>query len=436
MKSVLRVVIVAGVVAACSSSSEQAMSPVKVEIVKTDSGYQLMRGGAPYTIKGAGMAINDIEAFVEHGGNSIRNWTTSNEYQDTQDLLDTAHANGVTVALCLPMQAERWGFDYDDADAVAEQLDAFREEVIRYRDHPALLVWIVGNELNHSYTNSRVYDAVNDVARMIHELDPNHPTTTTVSEFEEKVIADIRNRAPEIEFISFQLYGSLFTLPDKIADLGFDEPFMVTEWGALGYWEMEKTSWGVPTETTSSEKAEVFLRGHRDVLATLEGQLIGSYVFLWGQKQERTPTWFGLFTEAGEETEAVDVMHYIWTGAWPPNRTPRVNSVSLDGKSAKQSVVLLAGESYQATFDVFDHENDSLSYRWEVKPESGATEVGGDFEKPLSSLDGLLSDSAAATTSVNVRESGKYRLFAYAYDDHGHAAHANIPFMVTMGDDK
>jgi hypothetical protein len=118
--------------------------------------------------------------------------------------------------------------------------------------------------------------------------------------------------------------------------------------------------------------------------------LIGSYVFLWGQKQERTPTWFGLFTEAGEETEAVDVMHYIWTGAWPPNRTPRVNSVSLDGKSAKQSVVLLAGESYQATFDVFDHENDSLSYRWEVKPESGATQVGGDFEKPLSSLDGLL----------------------------------------------
>jgi len=412
------------------------MSPVKVEIAKTDSGYQLMRGGVPYTIKGAGMAIDDIERFVGHGGNSIRNWTTSNQYQDTQDLLDAAHASGVTVALCLPMQAERWGFDYNDADAVAAQLDEFREEVIRYRDHPALLVWIIGNELNHSYTNSRVYDAVNDVARMIHELDPNHPTTTTVSEFEEKVIADIRNRAPEIDFISFQLYGSLFTLPDKIADLGFDDPFMITEWGALGYWEMQETAWGVPTETTSSGKAEVFLRGHRDVLATLEGQLIGSYVFLWGQKQERTPTWFGMFTEAGEETEAVDVMHYVWTGAWPPNRTPRVESLTLDGKSAKQSVVLLAGESYQATFDVFDHEVDSLSYRWEVKPETVATQIGGDFEKRLSSLDGLLSDPAAATTSVKVREPGKYRLFAYAYDDHGHAAHANIPFMVTIGDDK
>ena len=77
-----------------------------------------------------------------------------------------------------------------------------------------------------------------------------------------------------------------------------------------------------------------------------------------------------------------------------------------------------------------------MSYRWEVKPETVATQIGGDFEKRLSSLDGLLSDPAAATTSVKVREPGKYRLFAYAYDDHGHAAHANIPFMVTIGDDK
>ena len=414
----------------CSSENQEMSIPIKVEVVQTVGGYQLMRGGEPYRIKGAGMAIDDIENFAAHGGNSIRNWTTASTYQDVQRLLDSAHANGVTVALCLPMQAERWGFDYDDPDAVAAQLDAFREEVVRYRDHPALLVWIIGNELNHDYTNSRVYDAVNDVAKMIHELDPNHPTTTTVSGLDAGVIDDIRTRAPDIDFISFQLYGGLFALPDRIAELGFEDPFMVTEWGALGYWEMEETSWGVPIENTSSEKADVFLRGHRDVLATLGGQLLGSYVFLWGQKQERTPTWFGMFTEAGEASEAVDVMHYIWNGAWPENRTPRVESLTLDGKIAKDGVILTHGEFYEASFDVFDHDNDPLRYSWEVKPESAATQVGGDFEEAIPSLDGWLSATATKTTRIAASRPGRYRLFAYAYDDHGHAGHANIPFLV------
>lgn len=431
MKPILGIVVIVCAMAACSSSSDQLLSPVKVEIVKTDSGYQLFRGGEPYTIKGAGMAIEDIERFASHGGNSIRNWTTTSEYQDVRELLDAAHANDVTVALCLPMQAERHGFDYDDPEAVAAQLESFREEVIRYRDHPALLTWIIGNELNHSYTNPKVYDAVNDVAKMIHELDPNHPTTTTVSGFWEDVISEIQTRAPEIDFISFQVYGGLFALPEKLVQSGFNDPFMVTEWGAIGYWEMEQASWGAPTEMTSSAKADKFLEGHKDILAPLDGQLIGSYVFLWGQKQERTPTWFGLFTEAGEETEVVDVMHYIWTGAWPANRAPRVNSMLLDGKSATQSVTLEAGKTYEASLDAFDHENDGLRYRWEVKPESDATVHGGDYEEPIASLEGLLANPTAAKTALIAPSPGKYRLFVYAYDDQGHAAHANIPFLVS-----
>ena len=406
------------------------MRPIKVEIVPTDTGYQLMRGGDPYVIKGAGMGIDDIERFASHGGNSIRNWTTTGEYQDVTALLDSAHEHGVTVALGLPMRAERHGFDYNDPDAVAAQLEVFSDDVIKYRDHPALLAWIIGNELNHSYTNPAVYDAVNDVAAMIHELDPNHPTTTTLSGFKPDVIGEIQARAPDLDFISFQMYGSLFGLHDEIERLGFTEPFMMTEWGTIGYWEMGTTSWGVPAELTSTEKADVILRAHREILSPLEGQLIGNYIFLWGQKQERTPTWFGLFTEAGEETEAVDAMHYIWNGDWPANRTPQVRSMLLDGKTHKESVILLQGQSYDAEFDVFDHEGDKLTFRWEVKSESGEAAEGGDFEKAIDNVEDLLSDPDAAVTHLTAPEPGRYRLFAYAYDDHGHAAHANIPFLV------
>ena len=420
------------VMTACSPEPGAPLSPVKVEVVEIADGFQLLRAGKPYVIKGAGMVVDDVERFAAHGGNSIRNWTTVSDHQDTQALLDAAHEHGVTVALGLSVKAERQGFDYDDPDAVAAQLEFLRGEVLKYRDHPALLFWIIGNELNHSYTNPRVYDAVNDIAEMIHELDPHHPVTTTTSGFKADVNAEILARAPALDFVSFQMYGSLFDLPNRIERSGFDRPFMMTEWGAIGYWEMETTDWGIPFETTSSEKADIFLRAHEEILAPLEGQLIGSYVFFWGQKQERTPTWFGLFTEDGRETEVVDVMHYIWTGEWPTNRTPRVEAMRLDGKGDRKSVVVATGETYSAELDAADPEGSPLSYWWELKRESGATSEGGDYEAPIANMEGYLAQDASQAT-LTAPPPGKYRLFAYAADDQGHVAHANIPFLVEGG---
>jgi hypothetical protein len=415
---------------ACSSGPRTAEGPVKVEVVKTDAGYVLVRGGAPYTVRGAGMAVDDIARFAAYGGNSIRTWTTRDTHQDIRALLDEAQAHGVTVALGLPMQAERHGFDYDDPAAVAAQRESFREDIQRYRDHPALLAWIVGNELNHSYTNPRVWDAVEDVARMIEELDPNHPVTTALAGFYPQVVAAVLERAPSLDFLSVQLYGSLFGLPGKVEEAGFTGPLMVTEWGTIGYWEMEKTPWGAPVELTSSEKADVIARAWREVLAPLDGQLIGSYVFKWGWKQERTPTWFGLLLESGETTEAADVMQHAWTGAWPANRSPRVEAMLLDGRTSRQGVTLVAGRTCPVAFEVTDPDSDALRFRWEVKPESDATQEGGDFEASIPSLDGVLRDPASAATVLTVKEPGKYRLFAYAFDGQGHAAHANIPFLV------
>jgi endo-1,4-beta-mannosidase len=345
-------------------------------------------------------------------------------------LLDEAHAHGVTVALGLSMTPERLGFNYDDAAAVAAQRESLRDDIVRYRDHPALLAWIIGNELNHSYTNPRVFDAVEDVALMIKELDPNHPVTTALAGYYPNVVAEALKRAPSLDFLSVQLYGSLFSLPDRIRASGFTQPFMVTEWGTIGYWEMEKTSWGAPVELTSSEKSDVIQRAWREVLAAFPGQLIGSYVFFWGQKQERTPTWFGLLLESGEATEAVDVMHFAWNGTWPAIRSPRVNALHLDGRGARESVTLVAGRTYRAAIDVVDPDGDPLRYRWEVKRESDATQKGGDFESSISNVRGALGDARAVTTTITVAKPGRYRLFVYVFDDRGYAAHANIPFLV------
>ena len=89
-------------------------------------------------------------------------------------------------------------------------------------------------------------------------------------------------------------------------------------------------------------------------------------MFLWGQKQERTPNWYGMFTEDGIETASVDVMHYIWNNQWPKNRAPKVISFTLNEKTAYQNSILKKGAINRATILIEDFENDSISYRWEI----------------------------------------------------------------------
>lgn len=404
---------------------------IKVEIVDHGGKYQLLRDGKPYRIKGAGLADASLESLAAHGGNSIRTWSTVDGPEGTALLLDRAHELGMTVSLCVYTGTERHGFDYYDEEAVARQYEAIKKEVLKYKDHPALLTWIIGNELNFDYKNPRVYDAVNDLSRMIHEIDPNHPTTTTTAGFSESLIKIIHDRAPDLDFISFQLYAQLYALPAFIKDTHFTDPYFITEWGAIGHWEVPKTSWGAPIEQDSTTKAKTYLRGYEEVIEPYPDQILGNYVFLWGQKQEKTPTWYGLFTETGEETEVIDVLQYIWTGNWPENRSPQIKSMRLDGKAAHKDVRLKTGKTYRAVIKATDHDGDAMTYSWQVKPESTATQVGGDYEAQIASLEGhIIEPTSPEAQLVAPDMPGAYRLFVYVYDGQGHAAHANIPFYV------
>ena len=50
-----------------------------------------------------------------------------------------------------------------------------------WSSHPAVLMWVVGNELNLESRDPRVWNAVNDLAVMIHREDPHHPVMTTLA---------------------------------------------------------------------------------------------------------------------------------------------------------------------------------------------------------------------------------------------------------------
>ena len=405
--------------------------PVHVEITDRDQGYLLLRDSKPYTVRGAGGDLRNLETLSRNGGNSIRTWHVETDREKGIAFLDEAHSLGLTVSLCLNIARERDGFDYDDPGAVARQYQQARRAVLDYRDHPALLSWIIGNELNYDFTNLAVYDAVNEISLMIHELDPYHLTTTAIAGFSEQMLRTVEQRAPDLDFISFQLYGDLINLPGYIEAAQFTKPYFITEWGSIGHWEVAQTKWGAPIELTSTEKANNYLKGFDEVIATNPHQVLGNYVFLWGQKQERTPTWYGVFTESGEETEAVDVMYYLWNNQWPANRSPVLTGIQLDGRTAYENIYLAPGQKTLASVIVQDPDGDQVSYGWSIKPESDSAKHGGDFETAIADIENLIEDPHKATVEITTpTQSGPYRIFVYAYDGKGKAAHANIPFFV------
>lgn len=108
------------------------------------------------------------------GGNSIRIGGAN-----LDKLVPAAQRCGLTVTVGLPLKAERSGFDYGDDRQVARQFEEMKAIVLRHKDNPAVLLWVVGNEIGNDASGKRVnpavWNAVNDIAKMIHSLDPNHP---------------------------------------------------------------------------------------------------------------------------------------------------------------------------------------------------------------------------------------------------------------------
>jgi len=422
--------------------AQQKTGPIKVEIRQDENGYQLYRAGKPYYVKGVGGQVFLDEA-IECGANSIRTWGTN----DAEKVLDEAHEKGLTVLFGLWVGQERQGFDYADSKAVRAQFEQFREVVKKYKDHPAVLMWGIGNENDLMYSDYRVWNAINDIAKMIHEEDPNHPTMTVTAGLDVAEVKLIQKRAPEIDIYGINTYGGLIGIDKEIRSYGWEGPYMITEWGPNGHWEVPTTEWGAPIEQNSSVKADYYRKRYELGIEADAERCIGSYVFLWGNKQETTPTWYGVFLPGGEETEVIDNLQQMWSGEYPDNRSPHINSLKIDGKEALENVYLRPGKTYTIVADITDPEKDPLLFQWQIlESEFGLTGSGGDAEQipdpvKIKVSKDLVHQLDPSNLSVSVENNGSltfkapnkvgaYRFFIYAHDGNGNAATANIPFYV------
>ncbi len=400
--------------------------PSVVRVNKDGNGYRLERDDKPYLIKGAGgdTSPKALEALVAAGGNSVRTWGADK----LGNLLDEAHRRGVTVTVGLWLGHERHGFNYNDADQVAKQYDDTRRIVLRYKDHPALLMWGVGNEMEGygKGDNAAIWSAVNNIAALIKKLDSNHPTMTVVAEIGGDRVKNIHRLCPDIDVVGINSYAGAASLPERYRKAGGVRPYILTEFGPAGVWEVKKNAWGAAPELSSTAKARAYRDGYLKAVVGAKGQCLGAYAFLWGHKQEATATWFGMFLPDGSRLGAVDAMTELWGYRLPANRCPEIEALALEGPAEVEP-----GATVRATLTASDPEGDALKVRWVLQREAFAYGTGGDAEEaPPTFPDAVVKADAGKVELKMPKGGGGYRLFAYVHDGHGGAAVANVPLRV------
>ena len=399
---------------------------IPVRIVSNSSGmWQMLRGGRPYFVNGAG-GNQKLDLLKASGGNSIRTWGAETAQSD----LDAAQKLGLTATIGIWLGHKEHGFHYDDPKAVADQLAKARETVTKYKNHPALLIWGLGNEMEGDGNDPTVWKAVEAVARMVKQVDPNHTTMTVIAELGANNIKakQVKALCPDIDILGVNSYGGAASVPQRLKAAGWTKPYIITEFGPNGPWEVGKTKWGAPLEPTSTEKAKSYAERYTAGIAGQKGWCLGSYVFLWGDKAEGTPTWFGMFLPGtGERLGTVDAMTRAWSGKAPAQTVPEISSVN-----SSAALKEVAPGSRQ-TVTVAASGTGTLTIGYEIRAEMGNHNNHEPGQHTSVAQTGSVPTASASNTEQAFTvptESGAYRLFITVHDKSGGAATANIPFFV------
>ena len=218
----------------------------QTKLVRTE-GSKLFLNDSPYLIKGIcyhpvpkgkekrsfETLEQDIALMLEAGINTIRVY----EPVDDSAVLDQLNAAGIQLIV---------GFGYNQNGVYDIASGTVLDYVKKYKDHPAILFWELGNEYNYhpEWFGGDIttwYKALNSTAAAIQALDKNHPVATAHGEIPTE---EVLSANPNIDLWGVNVYrwdqpGSLIEEWEKRSDL----PLYFSEAGADSFMAAEKDSY-------------------------------------------------------------------------------------------------------------------------------------------------------------------------------------------------
>jgi Glycosyl hydrolases family 2, TIM barrel domain len=388
-----------------------------------------------FQIKGV-CGDRDLERLSKIGVNTVRGYTIPGA-DEMRAKLDEAQRLGMKMIVSEWManhgknksrEGTSWDFDYNvRGDEMVENLI---QKIEAIGDHPAILMWGLGNEVHLDEPYLRV---VNRMSEEIHKRFPHHLTSLTVVNVKDAAIEAIKKYAPDLDVLGVQSY-SLGAVRGSIkrAETLWEKPFYMSEFNTKGPWNFANTEWGVALDEPVTNK----VRDLKDCYAAIDASplCLGSTIFIWGHAVVYRPTYFSLLLDPEPNgsskndsvadlliTPQAEVMQEHFIGKPPRgNRAPVISKLEFEGAGASR--LAKPGELMRVAIAAEDPNRDSIEYvTWILDSTSRKTKRIGEATRY----------KAQSTLSVPAPTiPGEYLLLVYAQDKKGGASASTLAFKV------
>lgn len=348
-------------------------------INKEGDQWELLVEGKPFEIKGATFGYDqDVENYQKYfddlkflGVNTIRLWATN---ENTGKLLDAAHANDIKLMMGIWMRHGRPGMEDDDSFNYLEDKSGMEDmynyaisTVEKYKDHPAVLTWAVGNEVYLNMATDAEKEAyslfLQRVCENIKKTDPNHPITSVEAwtfglEWWQKYV-------PDIDIYGLNSYGPAANyLSAELEKREIDKPYIITEFGVTGEWDIKAEKNGIKVAPTDKEKYDAIAHGYHNWINN-KPDCLGVYVFHYADGNSFVSPWL-LTHHRGMFRPQYWAIREAFTSAKPINKVPEIKTFMLP------DVETNSGEWIPVTLEVSDAENDSLIIDFHYNQRTGS----------------------------------------------------------------
>ncbi|WP_435178496.1 discoidin domain-containing protein [Actinacidiphila sp. bgisy145] len=365
---------VAGLAVIQAPAAHAAGSVVKV--TGSQGHWQLTVDGAPYEVKGltwgpaATDAAQDLPDLAKAGVNTVRTWGTD---ATSAPLFDAAAANGIKVIAGFWLQpgggpGSGGCVDYLTDDTYKnDMLAEFPKWVDTYKDNPGVLMWDVGNEsvlgLQNCYSGDALEQQraayvsfVDQIAQKIHAVDPNHPVTST--DAWTGAWPYYKKYAPDLDLYAVNSYKDVCNVKSAWEAGGYDKPYIVTEGGPAGSWEVPNDANGVPDEPTDQQKADGYTTAW-NCITSHQGVALGATLFHYGTEDDFGGIWFNLVPDGLKRPSYYAVKKAYGGDTSGDDQPPLVSDMTVSG--ATDGVP--AGGDVTISTDTTDPEHEQISYQ-------------------------------------------------------------------------